>query len=107
MGVKAFQSSYIDMLILKILQEKDRYGYELIQKINTVSDSFFALKAGTLYPILHILEKEGYVTSYEKAEGNRQIRKYYRITEAGKSCLNDKIQNWERYSSVINGILEG
>lgn len=107
MGNKIFQNSNIDMLLLKILEEKDMYGYELIQKLNDISKHKFVLKAGTLYPLLHTLEKEGYVVSYEKAEETRQIRKYYRLTEEGKEHLNCKIQNWKEYSSIINYVLGG
>lgn len=103
----SFQNSYIDMLILKILEEKDMYGYELIQKITDISNSTFVLKAGTIYPLLHTLEKEKYVISYEKPITVKQIRKYYKITETGKKYLNCKIQNWKKYSSVINYVLEG
>ncbi len=99
--------SNIDMLILKILEEKDMYGYEIIRKINNISSHKFVLKAGTLYPLLHALEKEGYVISYEKMEDTRQVRKYYRITEEGKKHLDCKIQNWKEYSSIINYVLEG
>lgn len=107
MGNKIFQNSNIDMLLLKILEEKDVYGYELIQKINNVSKQKFVLKAGTLYPLLHTLEKEGCVVSYEKAEDTRQVRKYYQITEEGKNRLEYKIQNWKEYSSIINYVLGG
>lgn len=107
MGNKIFQNSNIDMLLLKILEEKDMYGYELIQKINDIAKQRFVLKAGTLYPLLHTLEKEGCVVSYEKAEDTRQVRKYYRITEEGKKSLDCKIQNWKEYSSMINYVLGG
>lgn len=102
-----FQNSNIDMLILKILEEKDMYGYELIQKIDRISNSSFVLKAGTLYPLLHTLEKAGHVISYEQSTEANVVRKYYKITEAGKECLNHKIQNWKEYSSIINYVLEG
>lgn len=102
-----FQNSNIDMLVLKILEEKDMYGYELIQKIDHISNSNFTLKAGTLYPILHTLEKSGCVISYEQLTESKVVRKYYRITENGKICLNSKIQDWKEYSSIINYVLEG
>ena len=63
------------VLILKLLEEKDMYGYEMIETLAARSDDTFRLKAGTLYPILHGLEKEGFVTSYEKAAEGR-TRKY-------------------------------
>lgn len=102
----SFQNSNIDMLILKILTEKAMYGYELIQKINHISNSNFTLKAGTLYPILHTLEKAGYVISYGQMTQSGAVRKYYQITADGKVCLKQKIQKWQEYSSMINYVLE-
>lgn len=107
MGSTVFQNSYIDMLLLKILQKKDMYGYELIQEIENIPNSDFRVKTGTIYPILHTLEKQGYVIAYEKSENSRQVRKYYKITEAGKRCLDCKIQDWEKYSAAVNYVLEG
>lgn len=105
MSNKFFQSSNIDMLLLKILQEKDMYGYELIQKLENISESNIMLKAGTIYPLLHALEKEGYVVSYERPTEGKLIRKYYKITESGKRCLDYKIQSWTDYFTIINRVL--
>lgn len=107
MGDKVFQNSNIDMLILRILKEEDMYGYELIQKLDHMSNSKFVLKAGTIYPLLHTLEKEGYIIFYERQAEAGKIRKYYSITEEGKKCLDDKIQNWKEYSSIVNYVLWG
>ena len=105
MSNKFFQSSNIDMLLLKILQEKGMYGYELIQKLENISESNIMLKAGTIYPLLHALEKEGYVVSYERPTEGKLIRKYYKITESGKRCLDYKIQSWTDYFTIINRVL--
>ena len=67
------------MLILKLISEKDMYGYEMIDTIRGKSKNVFELKAGTLYPLLHGLEEKGFVESYEK-EAVGKIRKYYHIT---------------------------
>lgn len=105
MGNKIFQSSNIDMLILNILSERDRYGYEIIQILSEKSNTLFELKAGTIYPLLHSLEKEGFVNSYENATGAGKIRRYYRITEDGRIALEDKKEQWKGYYAAINHVL--
>ena len=74
------------MLILKLISEKDMYGYEMIDTLRGKSKNVFELKAGTLYPLLHGLEEKGFVESYEK-EAVGKIRKYYHITRSGKKEL--------------------
>lgn len=92
-------------LILKLLDEKDMYGYGLIETLAKKSDHTFDLKAGTLYPILHNLEKNELVESYEEKADNERTRKYYHITPKGKKLLQEKHQEWIEYSSAINKIL--
>lgn len=95
------------MLILKLLEDKDMYGYMMIEELAKRSDNTFSLKAGTLYPILHGLEEQGMIDSYdEKADGAR-IRKYYSLTKKGKKMLADQKKDWKIYSSTVDRILEG
>ena len=107
MGNKIFQTSNLDMLLLRILQEKDMYGYELIQKLEMISEKSVMPKTGTIYPLLHTLEKDGYVISYEKPTDGKLVRKYYSITDSGKAYLENKIKSWREYSSIINRVLTG
>ena len=76
MGTKKFQESYLDMLLLKLLSQKDMYGYEIIQEIRERSSELFSLKAGTLYPLLHLLEREGYLVTYDGLADRGAVRKY-------------------------------
>ncbi len=94
-------------LILKLLDEKDLYGYEMIETLAIKSDHTFDLKAGTLYPILHKLEKEKLVESYEEKAGNERVRKYYHITSKGKKVLKDKEEEWVEYTTAVNKVLNG
>lgn len=94
-------------LLLKLLEEKDMYGYEMIEILAEKSNKMFELKAGTLYPILHKMQKEDLLTSYEEKSVNDRIRKYYHITDKGKKKLREKEREWEVYSSNINNILKG
>ena len=63
---KALISGSTTMLLLKLLEEKDMYGYEMIDTLRKKSNNVFELKAGTLYPLLHGMEKKGLLLSYEQ-----------------------------------------
>lgn len=95
------------MLILRLLEEKEMYGYEITDVLEKRSDSTFALKAGTLYPLLHSLEQSGYVTSRETESENGRMRKYYSITDDGKKFLESKCGEWETFSSAVNKVMKG
>lgn len=71
------------MLILSLLEEKDRYGYEMIEALREKSQNVFELKAGTLYPLLHGLEEKNFVSCYEQ-EVVGKVRKYYSLTATGR-----------------------
>ena len=92
------------MLILRLLDEKDLYGYEMIDLLRQRSSNVFELKAGTLYPLLHSLEVKNLVTSYE-SEYNGKIRKYYKLTKNGKRYLDEKKQEWEIFSKAVADVL--
>lgn len=69
---KAWISGSVKMLLLKLLSEKDMYGYEMITTLRKRSQNVFELKAGTLYPLLHTMEEEELLTSYEEEFLGRQ-----------------------------------
>lgn len=94
-------------LILKLLEEQDMYGYQMIETLAKRSDNTFNLKAGTLYPLLHGLENKGMVKSYEEKADSERVRKYYRITPKGKKLLQEKCMEWAAYSSAVNKVLNG
>lgn len=95
------------MLILRLLEEGDMYGYQMIEELNKKSKNVFALKAGTLYPLLHNLEQKELVVSYEKTAGNGKLRKYYSLTKKGSNYLHAKKEEWKVYSSAVNDVLGG
>jgi DNA-binding PadR family transcriptional regulator len=104
---KSLLSGSTAMLILRLLEVKDMYGYEMIEFLEKQSNNVFTLKAGTLYPLLHGLEKDGTVKSYEIITESARSRKYYSITNSGRKLLNEKKNEWQIYSSAVNLILEG
>lgn len=95
------------LLILSLLREEDRYGLEIIKELDLRSDSTFKFKEGTLYPILHKLENDGYVKSYS-SKGNRgRARKYYEITKSGKKELASEKEKWGKFSHGVNKVIGG
>lgn len=95
------------MLVLKILSEKDSYGYELIKELERRSENAFSLKEGTLYPILHALEKKGLIESYWENSGSARKRKFYHITKKGHTCFEEKQKEWAYFTSSVNKVLKG
>ncbi|MBC5648323.1 PadR family transcriptional regulator [Christensenella tenuis] len=94
------------LLVLKLLENKDMYGYEMIEQLGKRSQNVFALKAGTLYPLLHGLEKKGMVQSYDREAGGR-TRKYYKLTNGGRKLLAEKRKEWDIFSSAVASVLKG
>ena len=101
---KSLISGSTSMLILRLLEDKDMYGYEMIETLEQRSNNVLTLKAGTLYPLLHALEEKNYLTSYED-EVNGKVRKYYSITKEGKKYLRSKKEEWQEYQTAVLNVL--
>lgn len=101
---KSLVSGSMSMLLLRLLSEKDMYGYEMIDTLRKRSENIFELKAGTLYPLLHSLEEKNYLTSYEQ-EASGKTRKYYSITKEGRKFLDKKKEEWNTYASAVTNVL--
>lgn len=101
---KSLASGSTAMLLLKLLSEKDMYGYEMIETLRTRSQNVFELKAGTLYPLLHSLEEKQLLKVYEKEVAGK-VRKYYSITRKGRKVLSQKQEEWAVYSQAVAQVL--
>lgn len=95
------------LLVLSVLAEEEMYGYQIIQVIEKRSESVFKLNEGTLYPILHSLEKEGYLESYRAQSESGRERKYYKITPQGRLRLKVQLEEWEAFSDAVSSIVKG
>lgn len=94
------------LAVLKVISEEDSYGYEIVEKLAARSENVFRLSEGTLYPILHAMVKEGLLDAYEKEAGaSRRVRRYYRVTAAGKLHLDYLTAAWREFSNGMEGIL--
>lgn len=93
----------LDAIILKILYEKDLYGYQISTELRRLSNDFFTIKTGTLYPLLRTMVSNGLIDSYE-LNINEQKRTYYTITDSGIKYLETAIKEWKIYSKAIKDI---
>jgi DNA-binding PadR family transcriptional regulator len=89
-------------LALAILEEGESYGYAILKRIDELSGGAMEWTDGMLYPLLHRLDRLGYVEAkWDSPQGTRR-RKYYRITPAGRVALSEHRRQWE----VVSGALE-
>lgn len=88
-------------LVLSILKDGDSYGYEIIKKVEELSQGQWSWSEGMLYPVLHKLEKAGWVESYWKAGTGKRKRKYYRLLPVGEEALEDQKQQWNFVREIL------
>ncbi|ERI05452.1 transcriptional regulator, PadR family [Aneurinibacillus aneurinilyticus ATCC 12856] len=93
------------LLLLRLLSEKDMYGYELVKEMEKRSEDSLTFKEGTLYPALHKLQSKALIDSYIQRQEKGPDRKYYRITEEGQKVLHTKTKEWSRFVHVMSKII--
>lgn len=105
---KQLKKGVLEIIILKLISREEMYGYEIIKYLETESKGYYAMKEGSLYPILYRLEDKNLIESFrsESLEGRKVPRKYYRITEKGKLELRNLLEAWKSFLKVTNYILE-
>ena len=102
--LQQLKKGVLEMLVLRLICRKQTYGYELLNRLKSGSDGLFALKEGTLYPILYRLEDEGFVTaSWSAGEGRTAPKKIYTATALGKSCCLRQAEIWRDFVSMVDG----
>ena len=104
---KGLVSGSMALLVMKLLEDGDQYGYQMIEELKRRSDDTFHLKAGTLYPLLHGLEEKGLVTAYEREVAAGKPRRYYHLTEQGRGALQQKEESWNAYARAVGRVLKG
>lgn len=100
-----FYRGYVELLVLKFLSEKDCYGYEIVKSIKWASDEKISLSVGTLYPTLYKLIDQKYISDYKKQTGERMVKVYYHLENAGRERLNTLVAEYREFSRVMNKIL--
>ncbi len=93
------------VLVLSLLAEEPMYGYRLAKELERRSGGYFDFKEGTLYPLLHRLEKEGLIRGEWQVVERGPSRKYYQITEEGRKALEESAREWTTFSERLLEIL--
>ncbi|HSE29443.1 MAG TPA: PadR family transcriptional regulator [Candidatus Saccharimonadales bacterium] len=96
---------HTDTIILKLLLQGDKYGYEITKLVSDLSDHLYELKEATMYSSLKRLENDGQIISYwgDETQGGR--RKYYRITNRGRDLYQTNKQNWDFSKEILEKLL--
>jgi len=95
----------IPLLVLRLIDDRDLYGYQIIKHLRILSGETFFFKEGTLYPILHSLEKSGFITSYWQESSVGRKRKYYRISEVGRQEFEIRRKAWSTFTRAVELVL--
>jgi len=103
-----FKKGVLEILVLKIVNSHDVYGYDLIKQLDEQSSGYFILKEGSLYPIMYRLEDKGYIESYRSDLGEKRKvpRKYYKITSEGKEALELMIEEWLTFQKTVLSMIK-
>lgn len=106
--LQQLKKGVLELLVLGLVCAKPAYGYELLMALDARSDGLFALKEGTLYPILYRLEDGGLIASqWQQGEGRAAPKKVYAATDAGRAEFARRTQVWSGFEQTIETILQG
>ena len=95
----------LDIMILKLLSEEDMYGHQIVVELRKVSDEFFSLKTGTVYPLLRTMVSDNMLETFEK-EAAGKVRTHYKITPSGQQRLSSGVKKWTSFYHAVNKVLK-
>ena len=96
----------LDVLILKSLATEPRHGWAIAKRIEAASGDVLQIKQGSLYPALHRLEQQGWISAEWKDTEQGRTGKFYTLTRDGKRQLERELESWKRLSSAVGLLLE-
>jgi transcriptional regulator len=96
----------LDLLLLKILALEPLHGWAISLRLKSISGDVLQVSEGSLYPALHKLEQEGWITAEWKQTENNRRAKFYSLTRLGRRQLESEKANWQRLSSAISYVVQ-
>lgn len=96
----------LDLLIMRTIALEPMHGWAIAQRIEQISDESLRVQQGSLYPALHRLEHQGWITAEWGASDNNRRARFYSLTRAGRKQLATEVSKWERLSAGVNLVLE-
>lgn len=97
---------HLDSVILRLISEKDRYGYEISKEISRRTSDRFQIKEATLYAVFQRLEKKELISSYEGDISLGGRRRYYSITPLGRAYFREEVEEWRKTKEIIDIFME-
>lgn len=94
-------------LVLSVLRDGARHGYDIAREVERRSESEITFKHGTLYPVLHALEKEGLIQSAWEHPAGERARRVYSLTELGAQELARCVEDWQAFSRAMDRVIQG
>ena len=95
----------LDLLVLKMLALEPMNGWAISQRLTQMSKDVLQVSDGSLYPALHKLEQEGWITAEWRPSENNRRAKFYSLTRLGRRALERETEQWERLSGAISMIV--
>jgi len=95
----------IPLLVLRLLDRGELYGYQLIKSLDELSAGAFRFSEGSLYPVLHSLERDGLLSAHWQSGESGRKRKYYTITGRGRAELAARLRQWRTFAAAIETVL--
>lgn len=96
----------LDLLILKAISREPAHGWGIAKRIQSLSGEVLSVQQGSLYPALHRLEQQGWITAEWKDTELGRDAKFYALTRQGRRQLERELQSWSRLSSAVQLVLE-
>ncbi len=96
----------LDLLILKSLAAGELHGLGVSRRIQQITNGTFLVKPGSLFPALHRMEEEGWISAFWGESENNRRAKYYRLTRPGQKQLETETKRWDRIAWAIGRALE-
>jgi PadR family transcriptional regulator PadR len=100
-----FVQGTLDVLLLKILALEPLHGWAISQRLTAVSGNVLQVSEGSLYPALHKLEVDGWITAEWKPTENNRRAKFYSLTRSGRKALEQESAKWDRLSAAVSQVL--
>ena len=94
------------LMVLRTLAQEPMHGYGITLHIQTVSENLLRVEEGSLYPVLHRMEQEGWIRAEWGTSKNNRRARYYRLTAAGRKQLVEEEKNWQRLTYAVGRVLQ-
>lgn len=93
-----------EMLILALVEDRPRHGYEIAKLIDQRSDGVLQFHVASLYPLLYRLEKRGLISGRWVEKAGQRRRRFYKLTAAGQKILNEQRQTWKEFFAALDRV---